>query len=447
MKKIIALLLTVALCLSGCSVQKDKQGESTVGKKGEVINLAKAIYPEEIRYPSEDQYKDYDKFSADFIKWRDAQNKKTEQAEQALSMDVYYEQALKAFLLSGEKGENIAVSPLNIYLALSLLAESTDGQTREQILAVLGREDIDAVRKQARILWEANYHDDGSVTSILANSVWLDDDFGAKKDWLDELVKDYYASIFSGQAGSEEMDQALQAWLNEQTGDRLKEAAKSVKLSPETVFALVSTIYFKGRWDGEFNKNMTDDQVFHGAKGDVTVPMMHQSGTDSYYYGNKFTSVQKSMTNAGQMVFILPDEGVTPEELLTDEQALSYMIRGEAESKYLVVNASVPKFDVTSNLMLNETLQEMGIKDVFTARADFSPVSDDEVVLDTVQHAARVTVDEEGVVAAAFTVMLTCGAAMPPEEEVDFVLDRPFIFLLKSNDGQILFAGIVNQVK
>ena len=243
------------------------------------------------------------------------------------------------------------------------------------------------------------------------------------------------------------MDQALQAWLNEQTGDRLKEAAKSVKLSPETVFALVSTIYFKGRWDGEFNKNMTDDQVFHGAKGDVTVPMMHQSGTDSYYYGNKFTSVQKSMTNAGQMVFILPDEGVTPEELLTDEQALAYMIRGEAESKYLVVNASVPKFDVTSNLMLNETLQEMGIKDVFTARADFSPVSDDEVVLDTVQHAARVTVDEEGVVAAAFTVMLTCGAAMPPEEEVDFVLDRPFIFLLKSNDGQILFAGIVNQVK
>ena len=97
--------------------------------------------------------------------------------------------------------------------------------------------------------------------------------------------------------------------------------------------------------------------------------------------------------------------------------------------------------------MLNETLKELGITDVFGKGADFSPTSDDEVILDAVQHAARVTVDEEGVTAAAFTVMLTCGAAMPPEEKVDFTLDRPFIFLLKSDDGQILFAGIVNQVR
>ncbi|MBO4889258.1 MAG: hypothetical protein J5589_13245 [Firmicutes bacterium] len=447
MKKIIALFLAVALCLGGCSMQKEKQGESTVGKKGEVINLAKAIYPEEIRFPSEDQYTDYTKFHEDYRKWVDAQKEKRENADLSESMDAYYAQALKAFLLSGKKGENIAVSPLNIYLALSLLAESTNGETRAQILDVLGRKNIEDVRRQAKILWESNYHDDGSVTSILANSVWLDEEFNAKKDWLDELVKEYYASIFSGQAGSEEMDQALQAWLNEQTGDRLKEAAESVKLSPETVFALVSTIYFKGRWDSEFNKNLTDDQFFHGTDGDVTVAMMHQSITDSYYFGDKFSAVQKYMTNAGQMIFILPDEGVTSEELLMDEQALAYMIRGEAENKYLIVNLSVPKFDLTSNLMLNETLKELGITDVFGKGADFSPTSDDEVILDAVQHAARVTVDEEGVTAAAFTVMLTCGAAMPPEEKVDFTLDRPFIFLLKSDDGQILFAGIVNQVR
>ena len=44
----------------------------------------------------------------------------------------------------------------------------------------------------------------------------------------------------------------------------------------------------------------------------------------------------------------------------------------------------------------------------------------------------------------AYTVMMVAGGAMPPEEEVDFVLDRPFIFILTSMDGLPLFTGVVN---
>ena len=54
--------------------------------------------------------------------------------------------------------------------------------------------------------------------------------------------------------------------------------------------------------------------------------------------------------------------------------------------------------------------------------------------------------DEEGVTAAAYTVMLMCGAGMPPMEEMDFILDRPFLFVITSRDNLPLFAGVVNQV-
>ncbi|MBQ1368538.1 MAG: hypothetical protein IIY45_10715 [Firmicutes bacterium] len=444
MTKIIALIMALVLCLGGCSFNSSKEEPKEVEKIDGVVNLAKAIYPEESPYPSPDQYSD-EKFDEAYEQWSDQRKAKRELSENLGSMDVYYENALTSLLLAGEEGENIAVSPLNIYLALSLLAESTDGETREQILTVLGRSDIKDVRTQAKALWGANYYDDGCTTNILANSVWLDENFSAKKDWLDELVNDYYASAYSGKTGSPEMNKALQTWLDEQTGGRLKEAAHGVELSPETLFALASTIYFKGSWDDEFNKNMTDDQVFHGTDGDENIRMMHQTDIDDYFYGENFSSVQKSMHDV-KMVFILPDEGISPEQLMEDPEALDYMIRGEAETKYLVVHASVPKFDLTSNLMLNSVFQQMGITDVFSQKADFSPVSEEKVFLDSVQHAARVTVDEEGVVAAAFTVMMAEGAALPPDEEVDFVLDRPFIFLLKSRDGQILFAGIVNQI-
>ena len=58
-------------------------------------------------------------------------------------------------------------------------------------------------------------------------------------------------------------------------------------------------------------------------------------------------------------------------------------------------------------------------------------------------HAARVAIDEEGVTAAAYTVMPAPGAAMPPDEEVDFVLDKPFLFAITSETGLPLFMGVV----
>ena len=92
-------------------------------------------------------------------------------------------------------------------------------------------------------------------------------------------------------------------------------------------------------------------------------------------------------------------------------------------------------------------LRALGVTDVFDAgKADFSPLTDkaDAIFLSQAKHAARVTIDEEGVVAAAYTVMVACGAALPPDERVEFTLDRPFLFAVTGESGEILFAGIVN---
>ena len=79
--------------------------------------------------------------------------------------------------------------------------------------------------------------------------------------------------------------------------------------------------------------------------------------------------------------------------------------------------------------------------------ADFSPIipENDGGYVSQVKHATRVAINEEGVTAAAFTVILRAGAAMPPKDEMDFALDRPFLFIIESQDGLPLFAGVVNQ--
>ena len=40
---------------------------------------------------------------------------------------------------------------------------------------------------------------------------------------------------------------------------------------------------------------------------------------------------------------------------------------------------------------------------------------------------------------------MEAGAAAPPKDEMDFVLDRPFLFAITGTDGLPLFVGVVNQ--
>jgi serine protease inhibitor len=55
-----------------------------------------------------------------------------------------------------------------------------------------------------------------------------------------------------------------------------------------------------------------------------------------------------------------------------------------------------------------------------------------------------VAVDEAGVIAAAYTLMVGDTGGMPEQlEEVDFILDRPFLFVITGSDNFPLFAGVV----
>ncbi|MBR3058828.1 MAG: hypothetical protein IKG93_12815 [Clostridiales bacterium] len=109
---------------------------------------------------------------------------------------------------------------------------------------------------------------------------------------------------------------------------------------------------------------------------------------------------------------------------------------------------SLPKFDISSSLKLKEPLEKLGITDIFdSSRANFSPLGENtnELYVSQAEQDARVMIDEKGCKASSVTIMEAAGAALLPDERIDFVLDRPFIFEIVSNSGAPLFIGIVNQ--
>ena len=449
MKRILAFLLAV---ISVFSLTACTQLETTSANK---YQLAAAQYPQMAQYPDESKYTklngdfDSDGFDKVYDAWQADREKQMEQPEGYTdALDSYLRTVIPQLLADGS-GENKACSPINIYMALAMLAEITDGESREQILGLLGSDNLDNLHTEASAVWNANYCDDGAVTSILASSLWLNDQINFKQETMDALAKYYYASSFRGEMGSTAFDQALQDWINQQTGGLLKEQASGLTMGKETILALATTIYFRAKWSEEFSESNTSPDTFHADSGDVTCDFMHQSGTNTYYWSDRFSAVSKSLESSGAMWFLLPDEGVTPEELLADDQTLDFLLSGgeSAESKYLIVNLSIPQFDIASDLDLTASLKNMGITDMFDPSvSDFSPMTDDtEAYLSQARHAARVAIDEEGVTAAVYTVMMVAGAGAPPEEEVDFTLDRPFLFAITGVDGLPLFVGVVHQ--
>ena len=411
--------------------------------------IAEATYPEMAPYPVE--YTD-----AAYAAWREGTDAQRRDLGDTSALRAFFARSTGTFL-AGNEGQNRVYSPLNVYMALAMLAQLTGGESREQILTLLGSDNMDFLRQQAGDVWNANYQNDGMLTSILASSLWLNRNVKFKQKTMDTLARDFYASSYRGEMGSEEFNELLQGWLDEQTGGLLAEQAGNIEMKPEIILALATTVYFSGKWHNEFPKENTAPETFHTPDGDVEADFMRQRSFGGYYWGDRFTAMSQLFEQSrSRMWFILPDEGVTPEELLSDAEVMDFLFFGTGSygeyewenHKAIYVNQSIPKFDVSAQFDLTDGLRALGITDVFDpAVSDFTPMTtsvDGPIAVSQADHAARVVIDEEGCIAAAFTVILDYGMGDPPDDEVDFVLNRPFLFCITGNSGLPLFVGIVN---
>lgn len=367
------------------------------------------------------------------------------------NLNSFFTRSIPEFL-SSETKENTVYSPISLYMALSMLAQTTGGDTQQEILELLGAEDAAALAKQAGLVWRNHYWNDGANTSILANSLWLDDAYRFRQETVDLIADSLYASVYQGALESPEMNIALKDWLNAQTGGLLEDSIRGLdSMDERTALVLASTINYRCKWRDEFAESRNTSGVFHGASGDQTVTFMNQTTySSSYFWGDGFSATYLVLEDGSRMWLVLPDQGYAPQDILGSGNALDMILHGDLypNQKQLRINLSLPKFDVTGELDLMQGLKNLGITQASDPEnADFSGIDpvDQGLYLGGASHAARVAIDEEGLIAASYTVMVMEGSGMPPEEEVDFVLDRPFLFVVESEDGVPMFTGIVNQ--
>lgn len=352
-----------------------------------------------------------------------------------------------------EEPGNLFYSPYSISAALAMVYAGARGETERQM-----QETLHFSLAQDRLhpafnlldaqLMAAEDDDAGSFQLNVANSLWGQEGFPFRDDFLAGLARHYGAGLrlvnFIEPDGREAARQAINRWVEGETQGKIRELIEKDILTELTRLVLANAIYFKADWVQPF-RNGTRDETFTRLDGSqVTVPMMSSRLTVPYAAGENYQAIELAYKgDRMSMIVLLPAEGgfAAFEDTLSLEavEAILQTLQMRDVKLYL------PKFSFSSNLMLAEKLIGMGMLDAFDpGKADLTGMYDPTsspgagLHISQVVHQAFVAVDEEGTEAAAATGIVVEIVSMPEMMRVD----RPFIFLIRdSQTGTILFVG------
>lgn len=383
-----------------------------------------------------------------------------------------------------ESEGNLFISPYSISTAFAMVYSGARGNMAKEIQDVLcfpqvGFEQVALGFGNLQKHLQNNQKAAGFQLN-LANSLWLQKGYDFVPEFL-EINKKYFDTGLSELdfAKSEQATKTINAWVEEHTKEKIKNLIPSGTIDNFTRLILTNAIYFKGNWVIPFKEENTKPADFNITKDKkVQVQMMYQKERYKYAKTDDMELLQipygldeismlimeisrdNNRINSGDLGY--NDAGKLTREQLKELPNLSMLILLPKSIDDLDINLKtlesyiqqmkeqevevyLPKFKFSCDTIeLKDILIEMGMKDAFTGRSDFSGINPQkELFISNVLHKTFVEVNEKGTEAAAASslrIMMDIPTAPPPI----FRADRPFIFIIRDNKSDsILFMGRV----
>uniref|UniRef100_A0A2P2I515 Serpin B11-like n=1 Tax=Hirondellea gigas TaxID=1518452 RepID=A0A2P2I515_9CRUS len=348
-------------------------------------------------------------------------------------------------------GSNLLMSPYSIWSALGLALMGAQGNTKLQLEKVLKLPNNKLQAFRTKYAMDFMMRVSGSGASGGPELRAMDRAYFDKGLSLRPCVSNVIQSVEIVDFGDTAKATAkINDDVSQATGGQIKDFLSPAALV-NAVFVLINAIYFKGTWETKFNAQDTTKQVFYNALGEraATVDMMTLTGqfkiVNSPPLGATMLELPYDKSNITMLVLLPDSKNPSVDGVL--QNLTPYTLREAMRaSQKLSVKIMLPKFDLTTEIQ-NElvlALGNLGITDMFNpVRANFSDfTSETPLFADTAVHQAKVAVDEEGTVAAAATAII--GTRSRPGRVFDFIVNRPFIFLIyEHNVRAIIFAGVI----
>jgi len=355
--------------------------------------------------------------------------------------------ALFEQLTTGQMDENVVISPYSIASALTMCLNGAAGETRTAMLKTLGLTglELDAVNTQAKQLRDRLSQTESGVILKIANSLWARKEVVFKSSFKKKIQRFHAAEMFTLDFNRADAADVINRWVTQKTQNKIRSII--TRINPEQVLFLINAIYFKGKWQHPFDKEMTADEEFYLANDKtIRVPMMHRSGKFNYLETDGFAAVELPYAQGNiSMFLLLPDESIGIKGLLArfnPDNWSTWLALFESRQGQI----ALPRFKIEYEQSLKPALSKLGMALAFDLnRANFSEMSSVPLAVGDVKHKSYLEVNEEGTEAAAVTSVEMVMTAVPART-FNLFFNRPFVFLLQDNHtGAILFLGTVCQ--
>lgn len=418
------LFLCSILLLTGCSSPVETNQNAD---KPQEIGNPKVAAPADITYPKSPSIEDYD-----------AQIAKDENNPVDVTMlNGYADFSQESFaaILQNNSG-NISYSPLSLYYPLMLTLQASQGTTADQLKTLLHVPQTDNAENMGN-LYRRLYVDNESGQLKIANSLWVQKDYPIKKEFTQTANKQFYAAAYDVDFSKAETADLMAAWIREHTNGNL---SPSIQTDEAMRIAILNAIYYKARFESEFNKQDTKKDTFYAEDGNVTADFMHKEMGTHFFIDNKnYSATSLALSNSSTLTLVLPKENSDVHKLMKHNGFLQELFQDDADgAEFGTVKLSLPKFKVHTKLRLADTLKSLGAASLFDSSAQLDGISDEHpLFISDIQQETSIDLNEEGVEASAYTMIGVAGAGNIEHPKVlDLNLNRSFLYVISTRiDG------------
>ncbi|CAL5204634.1 unnamed protein product [Lathyrus oleraceus] len=363
------------------------------------------------------------------------------------------------FSKPSHQDKNIVLSPLSLQLVLSIIAAGSEGPTQQQLLEFLHSKSTDHLNSLASQLVSVVLSDAtpaGGPLLSFVDGVWIEQTLSLQPSFKEIVSTDFKANLSSVdfQNKAVEVTDEVNLWAEKETNGLIKELLPIGSVNSSTRLIFANALYFKGAWSDKFDASLTKDNDFHLLSGSaIKVPFMTSKKKQFIREFNDFKVLglpykQGEDKRRFSMYIFLPNakDGLSAlvEKVASESELLDHKLPSE---KVQVGDFRIPRFNISFGLETSDVLKELGVVLPFSTGGLTKMVDSlvgQNLCVSNIFHKSFIEVNEEGTEAAAATAATILLRSMRVPTTVDFVADRPFLFVIREDlTGTILFVGRV----
>ncbi|XP_063834342.1 serine protease inhibitor 77Ba-like [Ostrinia nubilalis] len=354
-----------------------------------------------------------------------------------------------------QKEGHVVISPFGIWTLMSAVALGATGNSYNQLARtfILPKDKRTLVSGYKELTSVVLNPSTTGVTLTSKNFVFLDSNFKVYPEFERSMRQDFNSTVtvlnFQDPNSANIANNEI-----ERTGANVKNVLHSEDFE-ESRMILTNVISFKGLWSSPFNASDTKEEVFYDEGKNVIgrVNMMSQKSMFAFSNIRSMEAFALEIPYGDDkkysMLFILPYPNVKVTDAYKNLAKTSLKdIFGQLEQDVEEfgeeeIDVKIPRFKISTNLVMNKPLNDMGVFDIFQPNlANFGRVSAEDIFVSAIVHKADIEVTESGTVASAVTEAFFADRISSPT----FHANKPFIyFLMEKTTMTMIFGGIYSK--